>query len=99
MSMRRAVAAATGVLLGMSALTLTASPAYAAARQDSTSDSGPVTIAHRGASGYAPENTLAAVRKADKLGFDWVENDVQRTKDGKLVVMHDTTLARTTNVE
>ncbi|OEV13484.1 glycerophosphoryl diester phosphodiesterase [Streptomyces sp. Amel2xB2] len=99
MSMRRAVAAATGVLLGMSALTLTASPAHAAARQDSTSDSGPVTVAHRGASGYAPENTLAAVKKADKLGFDWVENDVQRTKDGELVVMHDTTLARTTNAE
>ncbi|WP_314172845.1 glycerophosphodiester phosphodiesterase [Streptomyces winkii] len=99
MSMRRAVAAATGVLLGMSALTLTASPAHAAARQDTTSDRAPVTIAHRGASGYAPENTLAAVSKADKLGFDWVENDVQRTKDGELVVMHDTTLARTTNVE
>ncbi|NLU74693.1 glycerophosphodiester phosphodiesterase [Streptomyces sp. HNM0575] len=99
MSMRRAVAAATGVLLGISALTLTASPAYAADRQDTTSDSAPVTVAHRGASGYAPENTLAAVKKADKLGFDWVENDVQRTKDGELVVMHDTTLARTTNVE
>jgi glycerophosphoryl diester phosphodiesterase len=99
MSMRRAVAAATGVLLGMSALTLTASPAHAASRQDTSSDSGPVTVAHRGASGYAPENTLAAVRKADKLGFDWVENDVQRTKDGELVVMHDTTLSRTTNVE
>ncbi|SCK23353.1 glycerophosphodiester phosphodiesterase family protein [Streptomyces sp. WMMB 322] len=99
MSMRRAVAAATGVLLGMSALTLTASPAHAAPRQDSTSDRAPTTVAHRGASGYAPENTLAAVRKADKLGIDWVENDVQRTKDGELVVMHDTTLARTTNAE
>jgi glycerophosphoryl diester phosphodiesterase len=99
MSMRRAVAAATGVLLGMSALTLTASPAYASARQDTTSDSPPVPVAHRGASGYAPENTLAAVGKADRLGIDWVENDVQRTKDGELVVMHDTTLARTTNVE
>lgn len=99
MSMRRAVAAATGVLLGMSALTLTVSPAHAAARQETTSDSPPVPLAHRGASGYAPENTLAAVRKADALGIDWVENDVQRTKDGELVVMHDTTLARTTNVE
>jgi glycerophosphoryl diester phosphodiesterase len=99
MSMRRAVAAATGVLLGMSALTLTASPAYAADSQDTTSDGAPTVVAHRGASGYAPENTLAAVRKADKLGIDWVENDVQRTKDGELVVMHDTTLARTTNVE
>lgn len=56
-------------------------------------------VAHRGASAYAPENTLAAVDKADDLGFDWVENDVQRTKDGALVVIHDTTLARTTDVE
>ncbi|QPP09434.1 glycerophosphodiester phosphodiesterase [Streptomyces bathyalis] len=99
MSMRRALAAATGVLLGVSALTLTASPAHAAARQDSMSDRAPTTVAHRGASGYAPENTLAAVNKADKLGFDWTETDVQRTKDGELVLMHDTTLARTTNVE
>ena len=99
MSMRRAVAAATGVLLGVSALTLTASPAYAAARQDTPKSDGPTVVAHRGASGYAPENTLAAVEKADQLGFDWVENDVQRTKDGELVVLHDTTLDRTTNVE
>ncbi|SCK29714.1 glycerophosphoryl diester phosphodiesterase [Streptomyces sp. WMMB 714] len=98
MSMRRAVATATGVLLGMAALSLTATPAHAAP-QRKKADAPPVTVAHRGASGYAPENTLAAVEKADKLGFDWVENDVQRTKDGELVVMHDTTLARTTNVE
>nr|WP_228449770.1 glycerophosphodiester phosphodiesterase family protein [Streptomyces alkaliterrae] len=56
-------------------------------------------IAHRGASAYAPENTLAAADKARDLGIDWVENDVQRTRDGELVVMHDETLARTTDVE
>ncbi|AXQ57779.1 MULTISPECIES: glycerophosphodiester phosphodiesterase [Streptomyces] len=60
---------------------------------------GPVLVAHRGASGYAPENTLAGVDKARELGVRWVENDVQRTKDGVLVVLHDTTLARTTDVE
>ncbi|MFJ9677521.1 glycerophosphodiester phosphodiesterase [Streptomyces sp. NPDC101194] len=59
----------------------------------------PVVVAHRGASAYAPENTLAAVDKADALGFDWVENDVQFTKDGVLVVVHDTDLRRTTDVE
>ncbi|MBQ1158786.1 glycerophosphodiester phosphodiesterase [Streptomyces sp. A73] len=59
----------------------------------------PLTVAHRGASGYAPENTLAAVDKAHELGIEWVENDVQRTKDGKLIVIHDTTLSRTTDVE
>ncbi|EST22631.1 glycerophosphoryl diester phosphodiesterase [Streptomyces roseochromogenus subsp. oscitans DS 12.976] len=56
-------------------------------------------IAHRGASAYAPENTLASIDKAAQLGFTWVENDVQRTKDGELVVIHDDSLQRTTNVE
>ncbi|WP_406325634.1 glycerophosphodiester phosphodiesterase family protein [Streptomyces sp. NBC_01617] len=59
----------------------------------------PVVLAHRGASAYAPENTLAAVDRANHLGFDWVENDVQRTKDGVLIVIHDPDLKRTTNVE
>ncbi|MET9608841.1 glycerophosphodiester phosphodiesterase family protein [Streptomyces sp. NPDC006512] len=60
---------------------------------------GPVVYAHRGASAYAPENTLDAIDLAMGLGFDWVENDVQRTRDGELVVIHDDTLARTTDVE
>jgi glycerophosphoryl diester phosphodiesterase len=56
-------------------------------------------IAHRGASAYAPENTLAAFRLAGRQGADLAELDVQQTKDHKLVVIHDATLARTTNVE
>ncbi|MFD7662865.1 glycerophosphodiester phosphodiesterase [Streptomyces sp. NPDC059788] len=59
---------------------------------------GPTVVAHRGASQVAPENTLAAVDAADRQGFKWVENDVQVTRDGKLVVMHDATLTRTTDV-
>lgn len=59
----------------------------------------PLVLAHRGASAYAPENTLPAVDRADALGFDWVENDVQFTKDGVLVVVHDTDLERTTDAE
>ncbi|MEV7615443.1 glycerophosphodiester phosphodiesterase family protein [Streptomyces sp. NPDC089799] len=59
----------------------------------------PVLYAHRGASAYAPENTLAAIDLAGRMGVDWVENDVQRTKDGELVVIHDESLARTTDVE
>ncbi|MFJ7628083.1 glycerophosphodiester phosphodiesterase [Streptomyces sp. NPDC097595] len=59
----------------------------------------PRVYAHRGASAYAPENTLPAVDKADALGFDWVENDVQLTRDGVVVVLHDTDLRRTTNAE
>lgn len=55
-------------------------------------------VAHRGASAEVPENTLAAVRRAVSHDADMVEVDVQRTRDGVLVVHHDTTLARTTDV-
>jgi glycerophosphoryl diester phosphodiesterase len=53
--------------------------------------------AHRGASAHAPENTLAAVRRALGLGADAVECDVHRTRDGELVVIHDPHLRRTTD--
>jgi len=56
-------------------------------------------IAHRGASAYAPENTLAAYRLAIAQGADFVEQDLQITKDGVLVCLHDLTLERTTNVK
>ncbi|MFC4076866.1 glycerophosphodiester phosphodiesterase [Salinithrix halophila] len=56
-----------------------------------------INVAHRGASGYAPENTLAAFDKAVKMRADYFELDVQRTKDGHLVLMHDNTVDRTTN--
>jgi glycerophosphoryl diester phosphodiesterase len=58
----------------------------------------PTLIAHRGASGYAPEHTLEAYRLAMKQGADFVEPDLQITKDGVLVCIHDTSLERTTNV-
>ena len=51
-------------------------------------------IAHRGASGYAPENTLAAFRRAVAMGVSEVEFDIQLSKDGALVVIHDATLDR-----
>jgi len=56
-------------------------------------------VAHRGASAYAPENTLAAYRLAIKQGADFVEQDLQITKDGVLICLHDLTLQRTTNIE
>lgn len=58
-----------------------------------------VDIAHRGSSGSAPENTVAAVDFAVGQHASFVEVDVQRTADGELVIIHDTTLARTTNAE
>jgi len=53
--------------------------------------------AHRGASGHAPENTLAAFRLAMEMGAEMCELDVQQTADDRLVVMHDDRLERTTN--
>jgi glycerophosphoryl diester phosphodiesterase len=55
-------------------------------------------IAHRGASAYAPENTLAAYRLAVEQGADFVEQDLAVTRDGVLVCLHDDSLERTTNV-
>ncbi len=58
-----------------------------------------VLVAHRGASAYAPEHTLEAYRLAITQGADFVEQDLQISKDGVLVCLHDLTLERTTNVE
>jgi glycerophosphoryl diester phosphodiesterase len=56
-----------------------------------------LVIAHRGASAYAPENTLAAFQLAAEQGADAIELDVDLTRDGHVVVMHDATIERTTN--
>ena len=56
-----------------------------------------MVIAHRGFSARAPENTMAAFRKAMELGSDAIEFDVRFSRDGHLVVFHDDTLERTTN--
>lgn len=57
-----------------------------------------IVVAHRGASGHAPENTLAALRLARERGADMAEIDVRQTADGALVVLHDASLRRTTDV-
>jgi len=54
-------------------------------------------IAHRGASGHAPENTLAAFKKAVALGATFIETDLHLSRDAHLVAIHDATLNRTTN--
>ncbi len=55
----------------------------------------PVIIAHRGASGDAPENTLAAFKEAWNQNADGVELDIYLTKDGRIVVLHDASTRRT----
>src|ERR1700722_16776106 len=57
----------------------------------------PWIIAHRGASGHAPENTLAAFERAVALGAGFIETDLHLTRDARFVAIHDPTLNRTTN--
>jgi glycerophosphoryl diester phosphodiesterase len=66
-------------------------------RYSASAKAKPLVIAHRGASGLAPENTLAAFRLAVGLGADGVELDVQLSADGQPVVLHDAHLTRTTS--
>lgn len=58
---------------------------------------GRTVFAHRGLSSQAPENTFAAFRKAVDAGADWIETDVDIISDGTPIIIHDTTLDRTTN--
>ena len=80
-------------------LTVSAAPASAASVSEEPDMVRVVNVAHRGSSAEAPENTLAAFRLGIEQGSDLIESDVQRSKDGALVLMHDTTLTRTTDVE
>lgn len=83
------------VLMGVVALCATA-PAHAGkAVTPSVELIRPLVIAHRGASGVAPENTMASFEQAVKFGVDMIELDVHGSKDGNLIVIHDSSTART----
>lgn len=56
----------------------------------------PIAVAHRGASGDAPENTMAAIRLAYELGAEGYETDLHMTRDGEIVLLHDADIRRTT---
>lgn len=56
-----------------------------------------VNYAHRGASAYSPENTMISFRKALQLGANGIELDLQRTKDGKIVIFHDKNIDKKSN--
>ena len=81
------------VLAGVSLLV--ASAASGAPGSKTSADAPVLNVGHRGASGYAPEHTIPSYDLALKLGADYIEQDLQMTKDGVLVAMHDETLDRT----
>lgn len=100
MPIRRAVRrSAPALTLALTVLAALAAPAAGQAAAAEPGQDAPRVVAHRGASGHAPENTVAAAEAAAELGARWVETDVQRTADGELVLVHDETLERTTNAE
>lgn len=66
---------------------------------DSNPSAVPLVIAHRGASGYRPENTLASFELGIIQGADGVELDVVNTKDSKLIIRHENILSQTTNIQ
>src|SRR5215216_7870449 len=72
-------------------------PLFKSRRPDIALNRKPLVIAHRGASAFAPENTLAAFRLAIALGADGIELDAQLSSDGQAVVIHDLRVNRTTN--
>jgi glycerophosphoryl diester phosphodiesterase len=74
-------------------LIVAAGPASAAKKPPE--DAPVLNIGHRGASGYAPEHTIPAYDLALRMGADYIEQDLQLTKDGVLVALHDDTLDRT----
>lgn len=90
------IAAATAVIGAVLALRVDADAASALPTLDGAP---PLVIAHRGASGYLPEHTLAGYELAVRMGADFIEPDLQLTRDGEMVAMHDDTLNRTTDAE
>jgi glycerophosphoryl diester phosphodiesterase len=85
------------VLMG-TLLALAASAAGAAPGGKVPADAPVLNVGHRGASGYAPEHTIPAYDLALEQGADYIEIDLQMTKDGVLVALHDDTLDRTAEV-
>lgn len=83
-----------GIFAGIFVMTGCATTGFRAGAPEGAVD----VIAHRGASAYAPENTLAAFRLAKQLNADWFELDCTLTKDGEVIVIHDNDTERTTGV-
>ncbi|WP_129666274.1 glycerophosphodiester phosphodiesterase family protein [Phytoactinopolyspora endophytica] len=97
-SWHRSIAMGTGAVV-VAGMTVALSAGTAGADQLTDTASDPINIGHRASAGLAPENSLAGVELVKEQNPDFFEIDVQLSSDGVPVIMHDTTLARTTNVE
>ena len=87
------------VIAGVLAMTTAATPAAQAGKKEQEGrGQAPLVIAHRGASAYRPEHTLAAYRLAIDMGADYIEPDLVSTKDGVLVARHENEIGGTTDV-
>ncbi len=82
----------------LAALALLASACAPPPPTPDAEDGSKMLVAHRGASAYAPEHTMAAYQLALEQGADYLEPDLQLTRDGVLIALHDLTLNRTTDV-
>lgn len=101
MTPKAPIRAAAALAVAASALTFVPSTAATAENNRSSASvptSEPIVIAHRGASGYRPEHTLAAYRLAIQMGADYIEPDLVSTKDGVLVARHENEISGTTDV-
>jgi len=97
--MRRRIIAVLGTFaLAVASFTASAEDSPGRALSEAAGIPWPTVIAHRGASHDAPEETAPAYLAARDLGADYLEADLQRTKDGVLVAVHDDTLERTTDI-
>lgn len=95
MSRKRTTKSILSLLLCIAIITFPVMPAFADTYLTGKRDL--KSIGHRGYSAEAPENTLASFRLAGESGFDCAECDISPTKDGKWVIMHDSTVDRTTD--
>lgn len=89
---------ACGLLLPIAAFAASPNSASEAKLQGNHNEPHPLVIAHRGASGYVPEHTLASYALAVLQGADYIEPDLVMTRDGELVARHDNELGLTTDV-
>jgi glycerophosphoryl diester phosphodiesterase len=87
-----------GALLAIGVAIALVVPAREAAAYNTLDGAAPIVIAHRGASGYRPEHTLAGYLLAIQLGANYIEPDLVLTKDGQLIVRHEPMLDGTTDV-